>query len=643
MSQHNESHQTHGNLWMLALGALGVVYGDIGTSPLYAIKEIFFSHAHIEINRVDVLGSISLVFWALTIIVSFKYVIMVLRADNDGEGGVFALYSLLQKYRNKFSLLISGLLVFAAGLLFGDGIITPAISVVSAVEGLGVVTSSFEPFIIPITIGILTGLFAIQSGGTAKIGKLFGPVVLIWFAALAGIGLFHTMHNPEILAAFNPIYIIEFLRNQELHQIMAVLGSVMLVVTGGEAMYADMGHFGRKPIRISWYAITYPALVLNYLGQGAYLLSGQPVINGNLFFSLVPSWGLIPMVILATMATIIASQALITGAFSLATQAISLNLLPYLKVIHTHKDHEGQMYVPFINWALYVGCIMLVLTFKSSTNLAAAYGLAVSGVMLITALAMVEIAIKQWKWSVAGTLALFVPLILVDLSFLVSNSIKFFAGGFVPVIIALVLYGFMKSWRWGQNWITHALGGYTTMSIQELIEIKKLSEINNDKSMVFMTYDTEKTNADEVVPVMQQVFWERTGLMPKHLIFLSVQRLRQPHAKERFDVVKFYDNKKKGSIISVVVKHGFMEEVDINAILQQLSKKHLIHIENNPEEWLIHVPQVRLLPQRLLSLKEKLKYHLYSYLSNNSTTMDQFWGPAKQANVSVQVIPMRLK
>ncbi len=342
-SDSHSGHSGKNKLMLLALGALGVVYGDIGTSPLYAIKEIFFGHALTHHTNADIFGVISLVFWSLTLVVAFKYVFLVLRADSDGEGGVFALYSLIGQLNKKTYAAIITLLVIAAGLLYGDGIITPAISVISAVEGLSFITKTFDPYIVPITVAILTGLFFIQSKGTAKVGAIFGPIMLIWFGAIAILGGKEVIQTPAILASLNPLYAFQFLTSHNIHTIFMVLGSVMLVITGGEAMYADMGHFGRLPIRISWYVITFPALILSYLGQGAYMLSGKEVIGENLFFSLVPHQFLIPMVILATLATVIASQALISGAFSLTAQAISLGLFPYLPMQHTHEEHEGQV------------------------------------------------------------------------------------------------------------------------------------------------------------------------------------------------------------------------------------------------------------------------------------------------------------
>jgi KUP system potassium uptake protein len=383
----------------LSIASLGVVFGDIGTSPLYAVREIFLGHALPNYSTSDIIGVISVVFWALTLIITIKYVIFVLRADNDGEGGVFALYGLIDQLGKKKNLTISGLLIFASGLLLGDGIITPAISVISAVEGLKVMTPVFEPYVVPITIAILTGLFSIQSKGTSRVGSIFGPVMLIWFFVLAVLGISHIMIRPEILSALNPMHAIEFFLRHSLQTVVLVLGSIILVVTGGEAMYEDLGHFGRFPIRLSWLIVAYPALVLNYLGQGAFLLSGKPISGGNLFFSMVPNGLLFPMVILATLATIIASQALISGVFSLVSQAISLGLFPFMHVDHTHKEHMGQIYVRQINIFLFIGSVVLVLYFGSSSRMASAYGLAIAGVEFVTTLGMISIAREVWKWK----------------------------------------------------------------------------------------------------------------------------------------------------------------------------------------------------------------------------------------------------
>ena len=433
----SKSHLRNG---ALTLTALGVVFGDIGTSPLYALNEIFFAHGRVPPTEANIIGCLSLVIWALASIVAFKYLVFVLQADNDGEGGVFALYALLHEHRRRGLHFILLMIVLAAGLLFGDGIITPAISVLSSVEGLAVVTPSLEPFIVPITILILTLLFMVQRHGTDKVGSIFGPVTLIWFIAIAILGAVQLVHYPRILLAFNPLPGILFLKARGWHAAMLVLGGVMLVVTGGEALYADMGHFGRGPIRLSWFAVVFPALLLNYLGQGAYLLRGGAVVADNLFYSMVPKPLLFPMILLAAAATVIASQALISGVFSLFAQATALGLFPRLNVVHTHEERSGQIYSPFVNWALFLGCVLLVLGFTKSMALASAYGLAVSGNMLVTSLSMIAVAHLCWKWNAVRALSLFGWFVLVDATFLSANSLKLIDGGYIPLTIGAFLF-----------------------------------------------------------------------------------------------------------------------------------------------------------------------------------------------------------
>lgn len=629
-------------LLLLSLGALGVVYGDIGTSPLYAINEMFFGHAHIQRQPDSILGVISLVFWAITIIISFKYVVYVLRADNDGEGGVFALVGLLTKKNLRAYQIIIPLLIFAAGLLYGDGIITPAISVLSAIEGLKVATHTFEPYIVPITIAILTGLFMIQSKGTAKIGTFFGPIISVWFVAIASIGVMHISQNPQILQALNPLHAISFLVSHPIHQILLTLGSVMLVVTGGEAMYADMGHFGARPIRWSWFTITYPALILNYLGQGAYLLSQKQIVSDNIFFSMVPTPVLIPMVFLATLATIIASQALISGAFSLTSQAVSLGLIPYIKTINTHKDHEGQRYIPGVNWALYIGCVLLVLSFRTSTNLASAYGLAVSGVMFMTSIAMIGVSRYFWNWSKLKCFSLFVPLAIIDFTFLSANSLKIFQGGYIPVCIAVVISGLMLTWQWGRAHIKQAFTGYKSMTLRELITFKETNKSPIDCSIVIMTPTKVVEERDEI-PLLQKIFIDRYNGIPKHIIFLTVITERKPYVHNLpFIVNKLYSDPVAGSISSVTLRFGFMEELDVEARLEDLAHHHRIHIDENPKEWLVHALQERVALKEGASLFDQIKFLIFQFLSNNSQSADEYFGLGKDVSLSLEVFPVKI-
>ena len=637
------NHKPHGKFLALAVAALGIVYGDIGTSPLYVINEIFFGKHDLQLTSDIVIGGISLVIWALTIVVTVKYLIFVLRADNDGQGGVFALYGLLNQIKTKAVIGLMAVLLLTAGLLFGDGIITPAISVLSAVEGLKIATPFLDHYVVLITIIILTGLFSIQSKGTAKVGKVFGPIILVWFVSIAALGLKQVILNPVILNAFNPIYAIKFLQIGKLHQILLVLGSVMLAVTGGEALYADMGHFGKKPIRASWFAVVYPALILNYLGQGAYVLSGQSVVGGNVFYSLVPQQLIYPMVILATMATVIASQALISGAFSLTTQAIALGLMPRLRVKHTHHEHEGQIYVGFINWALYVGCIALVLIFKSSSNLASAYGLAVSGDMLATSVSMIFIATFLWKWNPAKTIAIFGSLAIIDLSFLTANSLKFFEGGFIPMGIGVLLFLVMNTWKWGRIVTNKAYSNQQTMTIKEMIAIKEKLPSLIEKTVVFMAPKPIHT-VDDNTPALTQFFYDRYGTLPKDIVFLDIITRKIPYFTDnRFDVRIIEKNKTKGNITSVTVQFGFMENPDVEAILKEIAKHFDIAHGIKTDDWKILVSHENIIPDKSLSLFRKIRLQLFKILRQNSIPFYYYYGLGNDVRLGMEIMPVKIK
>ncbi|MEY3341698.1 MAG: hypothetical protein RLZZ269_1609, partial [Actinomycetota bacterium] len=436
----------------LALGALGVVYGDIGTSPLYALKEAFNEKSHVmTVDKINVYGICSLAFWALVIIISIKYLMFVMRADNRGEGGILALTALVmpkkgEAVKRASALVILG--VFGTALLYGDGIITPAISVLSAVEGLEEVSTSFADWVVPIAIVILVGLFLVQRKGTGAVGKVFGPIMMIWFATLALLGLRHVIDNPDIINSVNPKYAIDYFTHESGKAFLS-LGSIFLVVTGGEALYADMGHFGRRPIALGWYGMVLPSLVLNYWGQGAYLFK-HPEDVENIFFRMVPEGLTLPIVILATMATIIASQALISGVYSLTAQAVQLDYLPRIEIRHTSQQHFGQIYVPLVNWLLMAGCVGLVIGFQTSSNLAAAYGIAVTMTMAITTLIFFRVLTDRWNWSTFRALLVCVPLFVIECGFLGANIIKIPHGGWFALTVAVVLMVQMQTWRRGR-------------------------------------------------------------------------------------------------------------------------------------------------------------------------------------------------
>ena len=464
-------------LALLALGAVGVVYGDIGTSPLYALAECFHSEHGVAPTTGNVLGVLSLVFWALTLVVSLKYLIYIMRADNHGEGGILALTALATPIRptgrsERKWLVVIG--VFGAALLYGDGIITPAISVLSAVEGLSVATPRAQPFVLPLAVLIIIGLFLFQSGGTAKVGKVFGPIMVVWFGVLAVLGVAQIVRSPDVLGAINPIHGIRFFEANGGRGFL-VLGSVVLVVTGGEALYADMGHFGRRPIRYAWFALVYPALLLNYFGQGALLLH-DPKASEHPFFNLAPSWALIPLVLLSTVATVIASQAVISGAFSLTLQAIQLGFSPRLRVRHTSAHEFGQVYVPAVNWALLAACVLLVVTFRSSTNLAAAYGIAVTSTMAITSVIFFVVAHERWCWSLWRVIPLVAVFMIIDLAFLGANLVKVLEGGWLPLAVAAAVFTVLATWKRGRRLVferTTALGD----TVAHVIERVRAGEV----------------------------------------------------------------------------------------------------------------------------------------------------------------------
>ena len=445
----------------LTAGALGVVFGDIGTSPLYALK-VCFQMGHLEIGHDNVVGILSLIFWSLTLIISLKYIAFIMRADNNGEGGIMALLALALRAQYRHAWLrpvVVAIGLFGAALFFGDGMITPAISVLSAVEGLQIAAPQLQNFVIPITIAILVGLFMIQRHGTASVGKLFGPVMLVWFLTLAALGIRGILHTPTILELVNPYWALHFIAGNPVTAFVT-LSAVVLTITGGEALYADMGHFGRKPIRHAWFLAVFPALMLNYAGQGALLLS-DPEAIANPFYSLAPDWALLPLVVLATMAAVTASQAVITGVFSIARQAMLLGYLPRFEVRHTSAREMGQIYMPFFNWTLLATIILLVLTFRSSDNLAATYGIAVTMTMICDVLLMVVVAHKLWGWRPGLAILFVLPFLLVDLAFFAATTLKIIQGGWFPLFVGFSAFFIMATWKRGRHILGERLSAET--------------------------------------------------------------------------------------------------------------------------------------------------------------------------------------
>ncbi len=636
------THGPRGSFAGLTVGALGIVYGDIGTSPLYAMDQLFFGRADGAQTPADVLGGVSLVIWTITVIVAVKYALLVLRAQNDGEGGVFALYGLLHERRKRGNTLLLWALMLGAGLLFGDGIITPSISVLSAVEGLHVATPALGDAVIPVTLGLLTGLFAIQFKGTSGIGIVFGPILAIWFVAIAALGLVQIERHPEVLAAFNPLYGLAYLHRAGRFDALLILGALMLVVTGGEAMYADVGHFGARPIRASWFAVVFPALLLNYLGQGAYVLSGAPVAAGKLFYSMVPDALLYPMVLLATAATVIASQALISGAFSLVSQAIRLGLFPRLTLLHTHEMHAGQVYVPFVNWALFAGCVLLVLTFRSASALAAAYGLAVSGVMFITSLAMFPVARHYWKWSALATAAVWSALTAVNASFMVASSLKFVEGGYVPLSVGAAVFLVMTTWRWGRKATFAAYSAKPAMTMAELVALHRNCTVFVERNALVMSPKPVSLPADRA-PALVQMLWERHGILPRNLILVEVKHRKVPYIHDgRYRVTVFDREPGRGSIIAVELSFGFMEEPNVEHVLEDLARHREIDLPTDRRHWIVHVSQENLLPGRRMNYLRRLRFRLFLFLRLVSQPAYHYYGLGDEVLLSVEIIPVRV-
>jgi len=553
------------NFAALVIGSIGVVYGDIGTSPLYAFREaVHAAKATSFAGREAVFGVLSLITWTLLLIVTLKYVIILLRADNKGEGGMFALMALGQSVAKRSAPVIMGLGIAGASFFYGDAVITPAISVLSAVEGLKLVSPAFGQFVIPLSVVILVGLFAMQSRGTAHVAKYFGPVTVVWFIALAIGGLIHLVGNPDVLVALNPWYGIRFIFSHGIIG-LTVLGLVFLAVTGAEALYADLGHFGRKPIQVAWFTLILPALLLNYYGQGALVLA-RPDALANPFYLLYPDWALIPMVILATLATIIASQAVITGAFSLTRQAIQLGLLPRLGITHTSETMSGQIYLPRINWMLLVGVLLVVFAFRSSSNLASAYGVSVTAAMVIDTLLAFFVVWRYWKWPLWQTALTMIPLLFLEQVFLTANFLKVFEGGWVPLLLAACIGLIMVTWVRGSRLLVKQTRKNEADLDWLLRKLEAKPPHRVPGTAVFFTADPT------AAPTALMHNLKHNRVLHERNIILSIRTEEVPRVPryERVSVDRVTD-----TFIRVVARYGFMETPSIPKILEHCKRKDL--------------------------------------------------------------------
>jgi KUP system potassium uptake protein len=556
----------HRHLLPLTLTALGVVYGDIGTSPLYALKECFFGSHAVPPTHENVLGVLSLIIYALVLVISVKYVLVVMRADNQGEGGVLALTALIPGRARDVAAgsrlavgrpVLIALGIFGTALLYGDGMITPAISVLGAVEGLGVVTPVFRAYVVPITVGILIALFTIQRFGTHRVGGLFGPVMVVWFVTIAGLGIVWIGREPAVVAAFDPTHAFTFFRANGFAG-FAVLGAVFLVVTGGEALYADMGHFGKQPIRLAWFVMVLPALLLNYLGQGALMLRETDVDHP--FFELAPSWALFPLIVLATAAAVIASQALISGAFSITRQAIQLGLAPRLNVEHTSAREMGQIYIPQVNWALMLATLLMVIGFGSSTAVAAAYGIAVTLTMVITVSLLYVIETERWGWPKKWSMAMLVVFLTIDLAFFGANALKIMQGGWVTLAVALLLFTMMTTWKTGRHLVAERLTARAIPLDEFIATVAAIKPARVRGTAVFMTAQPTGTPP----ALAHNVRYNK--VLHEHVVILTVSTAQRPHVpvEDRVSVESLGHD-----LYNVRLQYGFMEDPDVPEALLQ--------------------------------------------------------------------------
>ena len=598
---------------ILTLAALGVVFGDIGTSPLYALKESFHATHGMPINEINILGILSLIFWTIMLIVSLKYVMVIMRADNNGEGGIMALLALNLRQpglSNRTKILITALGFIGASLFFGDGIITPAISVLSAVEGLSVAAPAFDKFILPISIGILTALFLVQKHGTAVMGKFFGPITLLWFLSIGAIGFVSIIQSPTILAFLSPHWALQFIITNPYISFF-VMGAVVLTVTGGEALYADMGHFGVLPIRLGWFLVVLPCLMLNYAGQGALLLRDPTAIT-NPFYLLVPSFFLYPMILIATAAAVIASQALISGVFSMAKQAIQLGYLPRLNVLHTSASEVGQIYIPLLNWILYISILFLVLLFKTSSNLAGAYGLAVTITMFCDTLLVAFLAYSYWKWKTWKLVLFAVPFIFIDLVLLGSNLLKFFIGGWVPVLIAVFVFTLMMTWKKGRVQLQEKLQS-DTLQLETFIkylgtDMNKVSGI-----AVFLT------GSPSVVPHALLHNLKHNKILHDKNMLVTVQVSDIPYVQ---DELRYEFEVLEKGFYRIQINYGFKEQPNVPMVLEKIFNK--IDFEYNLMEISFFVSRERLIYKADNKLTTWRK-HLFATMQKNTSPISDFY------------------
>ena len=598
----------------LVLGAIGVVFGDIGTSPLYALKEAFSPEHGIPLTPDNVMGILSLIVWSMVWVITIKYLVVMMRADNNGEGGILALLALALretrgKPRLKWTIIAIG--IFGAAMFYGDSMITPAISVLSAVEGLEVATPVFAPYVIPITLGVITGLFFIQRHGTAKVGAFFGPLTVLWFIAIGASGIAQLANNPAVLHALKPAYAVDFMFAYPLPGFL-VLGAVFLALTGGEALYADMGHFGRRPIRIAWLALVFPALLANYFGQAAYVLANPAGIK-NPFYLMLPGWALYPMVGLATCATVIASQAVISGAFSVTRQAIQLGYVPRLKLLHTSEKSIGQIFVPFVNWSLFVAVCLLVLGFQTSSNLANAYGIAVAATMVIECCLAMVVARLIWKWKPWMVVLVIGSMLVVDMFFLASNAMKFLSGGWFPILMGSAIFAMLMTWKRGRALMFRRLTeqGIPLKPFLEGLEAHPPTKVPGTAIFMSSTIDT--------VPHALLHNLKHNKILHEQTVFLTIVPHDVPRVPKE-DRVQF--ERLVNGFYKLEAWYGFTEQPDIDEILAACRVRYGMSFDVMDTSFFLSRETVIPTEMRGMAL---WRDHLFAWMSRNATRATDFF------------------
>jgi len=598
----------------LIVGAIGIVFGDIGTSPLYTMREVFSGAHGMPLTPENVYGLLSLVFWALVVIVTLKYVVLIMRADNHGEGGILALTALVAQgleRQNRLRWWLVGFGIFGAAMFFGDAMITPAISVLGAVEGLEVIAPGMDDYVVPVAVTIMVALFAIQKHGTASVGRLFGPITCLWFLVLAVLGVMHIAENPSVLAALSPLYAFHFVVAHPLATFLS-LGAVVLAVTGTEALYADMGHFGRTPIRRAWLYFVFPALVLNYFGQGALLLD-QPTAIKNPFYLMAPSWALVPLLVIATAAAIIASQAVISGAFSLARQAVQMGYCPRLQVEHTSEREIGQIYVPFINWTLFIAVVLLVVGFQSSSALAGAYGIAVTLAMLIDSVLIFFVMRRIWHWSLPAAIAIALPLALVDCAFLASNGLKIPAGGWFPLLIGGIVFTLLTTWKRGRGLLMHRLAE-EAMPLDIFVDsISAAPPMRVPGTAVFLT------STPESVPHALLHNLKHNKVLHERVVFLTIVVRDYPYVSEddRLDIAPL-----GADFYRIYVYYGFKDDPDVPEALALATRRGFVFDMMDTSFFL---SRETLIPTRVPGMA-MWRERLFTSMSKNAVKASDFFG-----------------